>query len=242
MPPQITFFATKGGAGRTVSLMTLASGLMSLGKRVLVIDVTADVALRGQFPTTLQTWEAAVRQSGIAGGTLSVALYDDVTDFSQLLECAQCDGFDFILVDTSKTPTEVSLNAARRSDLVVAPFTGRNEARFVSDGLVEHLGGGTNIVGLITGFRNPADVQSAIEIFAPYPVLNTQLSFIPPFDEQITFGSMERYFEGLRRIPAEDGIDIETRDHQQRRHQAGVAMSATISLAKEIIGRVSHRV
>jgi cellulose biosynthesis protein BcsQ len=55
----ITFFATKGGSGRTVSTMALASGFLALGNRVMVMDCTdqAGTDAKGKPPSTLQNWQ-----------------------------------------------------------------------------------------------------------------------------------------------------------------------------------------
>ena len=55
----ITFFANKGGSGRTIATMALASGFLAQGKRVAVMDCTdqAGINPKGHQPSTLRNWE-----------------------------------------------------------------------------------------------------------------------------------------------------------------------------------------
>lgn len=62
----LAFFATKGGAGRATALMTLASGLLSLGKRLLVIDVTDQVGKPSGLPSASVSGFADAREAAVA--------------------------------------------------------------------------------------------------------------------------------------------------------------------------------
>lgn len=96
----ITFFATKGGTGRTVSTMALASGFLAMGKRVLVLDCTDEAKAdpRRETPSTLQRWRKAMSASHISDDRLQLLDCATREDVEDLLASADTDGFDIALI------------------------------------------------------------------------------------------------------------------------------------------------
>lgn len=136
-----TIFSTKGGVGKTTLTTNLGAALADRGKRVCIVDLdvhSGDVAIMLQlFPTRTLSELSSLRGAidiegarslvtehspglsviaaplGVDGRDQVVA--DDVTGLLQTLRCE----FDVVLIDTSGTFDDYSLNALDVSDLII---------------------------------------------------------------------------------------------------------------------------
>jgi cellulose biosynthesis protein BcsQ len=160
----IVFLATKGGAGRTTALVAVASGLVALARRVLVLDATP----QRHWPTglsTLQRWEAGLRVDGVDAHDLGVAAVRGSAALLDRLARAARDGWDAVLVDTSADLDDEAAAALLRADLVVCSFTNDHVAALVGAGVSERAAGlvtdGTPVRGLATGLRGRAHDHEA---------------------------------------------------------------------------------
>lgn len=63
----VTFFAPKGGSGRTTSLMTAAAGLIEAGHHVGVLDMTEQARTSSRIgQSDIMLWEDSMVQIGRA--------------------------------------------------------------------------------------------------------------------------------------------------------------------------------
>jgi hypothetical protein len=68
----ITFFAPKGGTGRTTAIVAVAAALIDMGHRVGVLDLTEQA--RWPFgPSDISRWEDSMVTSGISAEALTTA-------------------------------------------------------------------------------------------------------------------------------------------------------------------------
>lgn len=179
----ITFFAPKGGTGRTSATMALAAGFLALGKRVMVMDATDQAAPKPRvpLPTTLRRWHDAMSASRVDTPQLHLVEAWTPAQVADQLSMATAFGFDVMLIDTASTPDAPQLEALSRSDLVLAPATGPFEARQVTKGIEKDCPDMPNLMGLVTGCRDGVEEEAATRsAFGTTPVLRTSLSWSRP--------------------------------------------------------------
>lgn len=225
----ITFFATKGGTGRTVSTMALGSGFLAMGKRVLVLDCTDEAKAdpRRDAPSTLQRWQKAMSASGVLEDRLQLLSCVTREEVDDMVASAETDGFDVALIDTRVLPKEPQGAALGCSDLILAPAIGAFEAKNVVEGISEYLVEPDNVLGLIPGCRaGAADITATRAAFAGIPILKTELPWSEAIGDQIVNGDIGHFTESLACEQFGTGYG--------RFREAQAAWSAVLALTVEV--------
>lgn len=225
----ITFFATKGGTGRTVSTMALASGFLAIGKRVLVLDCTDEAKAdpRRDTATTLQRWRKAMSSSGVLEDRLQMLTCTTREEVEDMLASAKIDGFDVALIDTRVLPQEPQGAALGRSDLILAPAIGAFEAKNVVEGINEYLVEPNNVLGMIPGCRSGADeIPGTRAAFGTLPILKTELPWCEAIGDQMVNGDIGHFTASLACEQFGTGYG--------RFREAQAAWSAVLALTAEV--------
>lgn len=225
----ITFFATKGGAGRTVSTMALASGFLAMGKRVLVLDCTdeAKVDSSRDAPSTLQRWRKAMSASGVLEDRLQLLSCTTREEIEDMLASADTDGFDISLIDTRILPQEPQGAALGRADMILSPAIGAFEAKNVVEGISEYLVEPDNVLGLIPGCRaGAADIPATRAAFGNIPMLKSELPWSEAIGDQVVNGDIGHFTALLACEQFANGYG--------RFHEAQAAWSAVLALTVEV--------
>ena len=225
----ITFFATKGGTGRTISTMALASGFLAMGKRVLVLDCTDEVLAdpRRHTVTTLQRWRRAMKTSRLGDDRLQLLNCVTREEVEDMLASADADGFDIALIDTRVLPEEPQGAALGRADLSLSPAIGALEARSVVQGIEEYLVEPENVLGLIPGCRSgEAELPATRAAFGNTPMLKTELPWSEALGEQIIHGDIGQFAASLSCQQFATGYG--------RFREAQAAWSAVLALTVEV--------
>lgn len=154
-PQTITFLAPAGGAGRTTTVMALASALVEEKSfPPLVIDATPEARLRPARDTTLGRWHRRMLETGVTRDQLRVQQVADADELIAVLDAhvrQRFPDFGSILIDTGGRLDEVALTAAANSDLIVAPFMDALTAQRISEALDGINLGDTPLYGLRCG-------------------------------------------------------------------------------------------
>lgn len=204
----ITFFATKGGAGRTISTMALASGFLALGKRVVVMDCTdlAGSNPNGRHPSTLQNWMRQMAASKAQQPLLELIECWTCEQVQDSLAAAEARGIDVVLIDTKARLAEPQLSAVGLADLIIAPANGPFEAKSTVKGISAHLGTPEHLLGLVAGCRSgkteSAETRAAFDY---YPVLQSELPWAEALSDQMINGDIADHVSVLARKPDELG-------------------------------------
>lgn len=225
----ITFFATKGGTGRTVSTMALACGFLALGKRVLVMDCTdqATTDPRTDLPSTLQRWRKAMSASHVHNDRLQLFACESREAVEDMLASADTNGFDIALIDTCTLPKEPQGAALGRSDLILSPAIGPVEAKHVASGINEYLIEPDNVLGMIPGCRAGAqDIPATRKAFGDLPLLQTVLPWSEAIDAQVMHGDIGHFTASLACKLGHPGYG--------RYREAQAAWSAVLTLTAEV--------
>lgn len=192
----IAFFTTKGGAGRTISTMALASGFLALGKRVMVMDCTdqAGTTSKAEISSTLQKWRKAMSASQVHKNHLELTECWTRDHVEDALASADARGFDITLIDTRILPLEAQLEALGRADLILSPVIGVFEARHAVAGIDKYLADPDDVMGLISGCRNgAAEAAETRDAFGSIPVLQTELPWSEAIGDQILYGHIGHF-------------------------------------------------
>lgn len=181
----ISFFAPKGGAGRTVALITAAMSLVKSGKRVHVLDLTdphgrEKVPLPGDrtgFSTGLVAWGLRMKDVGIGADNLKVEHTKDIQELLYDLITADIEEADIVLIDTPSRPTDLTLAATERSTLVVTPATTATDAKLIYYSIKERYSTAipTLLCGLATGTSGPSEDKLIKSAFERWPSFTTVL-------------------------------------------------------------------
>ena len=225
----ITFFATKGGTGRTVSTMALASGFLTMGKRVLVLDCTDEAKAdpRRDAPSTLQRWRKAMSASGVLEDRLQLLSCTTREEVEDMLASAETDGFDVTLIDTCVVPKEPQGVALGCADLILSPAIGAFEAKNVVEGNNEYLVEPDNVLGLIPGCRSgEVELPATRAAFGCIPMLQTELPWSEAIGDQVVNGHIGHFTASLACEQFATGYG--------RFRAAQAAWSAALSLTAEI--------
>ncbi len=174
----ITTFATKGGAGRTTTILTLACGFLAIGKRVAIMECS-DVAGRKGPPgqtLTLLDWVEQMHKAGEQSSNLGFApcrTAQEVEDSVALMETC---GYDILLIDTQPWIEQAHSTALRLADLIIAPATGPLEAQTTVRSITDHLDSADDLIGLVTPRDEGAAVAARTRAaFGDYPVFQSEL-------------------------------------------------------------------
>ena len=135
----VALAAPGGGVGCTVATLALTTGLLALGRRVVVLDALPDGASALQGPDPLLAgWDAALRAraarggggtgaSGASGasGVAPVAALETARDPGELddrLAHAEARGVEVTVVDAGRVHAAAARAAGRAASLAVVPF------------------------------------------------------------------------------------------------------------------------
>lgn len=232
----ITFFAPKGGTGRTTALMAMASGLIAANQSVAVLDISEQGQPGSAFhPSVISRFEDRMVETGVAAGRFATApAWDSETCFNALSRFRR-EGFDTVLVDTSAQTNPLSVELLENSDLVIMPFTGPLEAALLSKWLAANPQPVNRTFGLETGIEDDEDARFARKMFAGAPVLNAALPMLDALGHQFQKGHL--HGPRFRRNIAADAIyncPIAADEWAQ-------AKAATDALCAEITGLLTRR-
>lgn len=227
----ITYFSPKGGSGRTTATMATASGLILNNHSVAVLDLTeqarAGSVVRDSF---ISEWEDRMVESGISGEQFMTAPAWDRESAVRALDRFLHDGFDFVLVDTARTPSQLILDMLGKSDLVIVPVTGTHEAAYASAWLAANRHPDGKVFGLTTGIENDGDKNLTRATFTGAPMMKSDLPRLRTFSSQSVDGDL--FAIGFHRQV--DPPIIEYRSLADLDDQTAATL-ATISLCREIL-------
>lgn len=174
----VTFFAPKGGTGRTTALMVLASGLMSLGYRVAIVDASDEVGPSWSDDSSLYSWYESVERNVLNKGRSKIGRCGSVEQLRELHAQIEDEGYNFLLVDTAQQPDETQLQAAYLSDVIISPLAGALEARGVSKGFSNYVNFDVPVLGIATNLSAWAEELDHIRSsFSAGSLMKTELPF-----------------------------------------------------------------
>lgn len=195
----ITYFAPKGGSGRTTAMMTTASGLIAAGHSVAVLDLTEQARPGWVFgPSFISQWEDRMVETGARADQLVTSPAWDHETAATALDRFFREKFDYVLVDTAKRPDPTSTWIMNQSDLVIVPIRGSHEAAWSSNWLAANRYPNHRTFGLVTGSRDQNDERWARMSFTGGPMLHSSLKWLATIEAQFDTGLLhsKRRFEG----------------------------------------------
>ncbi|MEL6640830.1 MAG: ParA family protein [Pseudomonadota bacterium] len=205
----ITIFANKGGSGRTIATMALASGFLAQGKRVAVMDCTdlAGGSADGRFPSTLQTWMIQMAACKFRPPQLELIECKTRDEVEDSAAAAEARGFDILLIDTKARLEEAQLAALGLADLIITPAISPVEAKCIVEGISDYLECPEHLMGLITGCRNGAlEANETRKAFSFHPVLQSELPWAEAISDQLLNGDIAHFVSSLACKPDKPGF------------------------------------
>lgn len=109
----ITFTSFKGGAGKTTSLMTIASALLERGLKVACFEADDN--------QPLAAWKGFGEEAGTWDANCSLFPAADLDQFEASFEAVDEAGFDIALIDTRGGGSDLNQMLLVNADLVVIP-------------------------------------------------------------------------------------------------------------------------
>lgn len=199
----VTYFSPKGGAGRTTSLMATASGFLSAGHSVAVLDLTEQVRPEWIFgPSFISRWQERMLETGAKPNRFVAAPAPDYETAAKALDQFFREGFDYVLVDTAALPDIATTQIMNQSDLVIVPMRGPIEAAWASAWLAANRYPEKRTYGLVTGPREYGDERFARAAFTGTPMLQSHLPELATFDRQFETGLLRA--QQLWKTPIEE--------------------------------------
>ena len=205
----ITFFANKGGSGRTIATMALASGFLAQGKRVAVMDCTdqAGINPKGHQPSTLRNWEMQMAACKIRPPQLELIECRTRDEVEDSAAAADARGIDLLLIDTKARLDEPQLAALGLADLIIAPAISPFEAKCIVEGIDQYLGTPEDLMCLITGCRNGAgEAAETRTAFGYQSVFQSELPWAEAISDQILNGDIAHFVSLLACKPDRPGF------------------------------------
>lgn len=200
----ITFFANKGGSGRTVSTMALASGFLAQGRQVTVMDCSD---LAGCEASPLRAWREQMATCKLRRAQLDLVECQRQEEVEDNVAAAEAQGIDVLLVDTSARIFEPQLVALDMADLIIAPAIGPLEAKRISGSVAKYLDTTKQLYGLVIGSHNRLPLAAKTrEAFGFHPVLKSELPWAEALSEQLLNGDIEQFVATLACKPDEPGF------------------------------------
>lgn len=225
----ITFFANKGGSGRSVATMALASGFLAQGKRVAVMDCTglAGCNPNGPHPSTLQNWMKQMAACKFRPPRLELIECLTPEKVEDSAAAADERGIDILLIDTAARIREPQIAALGIADLIIAPAISPFEARCVLEGIDEYLGPAEDVMCLVNGCRNgAAEAAETRHTFGHHTVFLSELPWAEALSDQILNGDIGHFTNSLACRPDKPGF--------ARFREAQAAWTAVQRLAFEV--------
>ena len=110
---QVTFSSFKGGAGKTTAVMAVTSVLVSMGKRVALIDADENIPLL--------EWRDAAIEADTWSDLITVFEADDLSSFEKAFESSASQNMDYTIIDTRGGGSELNNACLINTDLVIIP-------------------------------------------------------------------------------------------------------------------------
>lgn len=200
----ITKFSNKGGSGRTITTMALASGFLAQGKRVAVMDCSD---LAGLETSPLRQWVTQMAACKFRPPQLELIECQTREEVEDSAAAANARGVEVLLIDTSARIYEPQLVALGLADLIVAPATGPFEASCIVEGISEHLSTPEHLFGLICGCRNGApEAAETRAAFGYHAVFQSELPWTEALSDQIQHGDIAHFTSMLACKPGKPGF------------------------------------
>lgn len=200
----ITFFANKGGSGRTVCTMALASGFLALGKRVAVMDCSD---LAGHEASPLRAWGKQMGTCGFRQPQLDLIECLTCDEVEDSAEAARTTGIEILLIDTSARIYDPQIAALNIADLIIAPAIGPLESKRISAGIGEYLDPAAQLFGLVVCSQNVGlRAVKTRQAFGYHSVLKSELPWAEVLSEQISNGDIAHCVASIACKPGESGF------------------------------------
>jgi hypothetical protein len=188
----LAIHSPKGGAGRTISVMALASGFLNLGLNVLVADTQGTII--GQR-SILHRWVQELRGDGFDATQLGyVALLDEHTVLDQLE--ATTGQYDIVLIDNPGELWPAHRVLLARADLIVMPATGVEAAASGAE-FVASYELWDRAVGFATDFAGRAQQAAICRGFGEVSTLSGGLSRSVEVASPLLVGDFGSYARSL---------------------------------------------
>lgn len=114
-------------------MMATASGLLTAGHSVAVLDLTEQARPGWIFgPSFISRWQERMLETGAKPNRFTTAPATDFQTAAEALDQFFRDGFAYVLVDTAALPALVTVQIMNQSDLVIVPMRGPIEAVWAS--------------------------------------------------------------------------------------------------------------
>lgn len=187
----ITYFAPKGGTGRTTAMMATASSLVSAGHSVAVLDLTEQARPGWTFGASfISQWEDRMVETGAdADQFVTAPAFDDKTA-EEALDRFFREGFDYVLVDTARHPDSATAWIMNQSDLVIVPMRSPHDAAWSSQWLSANRHPKKRTYGLVMDPMTQDDFVLIHAVFTGAPMLNTWLQHLATLGGQFSAGSL----------------------------------------------------
>ena len=206
-PKIITFISMKGGAGKTISLMALASALVERGHRVAVLeaDEVTPVTKWRKHALSKKTWNPDV----------FIHQARTVEDLKIAFEGIEKDEVDYVLVDTAGGGSDLNQTLILNSQLVIVP-TGLDptemDALFETcNYLIEVVDGSAVEIPVVILLNRTPTRDSALSVThrrglttlieAQMPVLESRLPRRQVHADTASSGILKRYYQHCRSRP-----------------------------------------
>ncbi|MHA6266487.1 division plane positioning ATPase MipZ [Aliiroseovarius sp. CAU 1755] len=200
----ITYFAPKGGSGRTTAMMTTASGLVAAGHSVAVLDLTEQARPGWASGVSfISQWEDRMVETGAKADQLVTAPAWDHETAAKALDRFFREKFEYVLVDTAKRPDPISTWIMNQSDLVIVPMRGSHEATWSSNWLAANRYPKHRTYGLVTGASDQNDERWTRMTFTAGPMLHSSLKWLATIGSQFETGLLHvqrRFDEGVSEL------------------------------------------
>ncbi len=191
----ITLFSNKGGSGRTVSTMALASGFLAQGKRVGVMDCSD---LAGCEASPLRAWLQQMVSCELHRQQLKLIECETREEVEDGAAAAHAQGIDILLVDTSARIYEPQLVAFEMADLIIAPAIGPLEAKRITHGIGKFFDAPEQLYGLVIGSQNRLpQAAKTRQAFGCHPVFKSELPWAEALSEQVVNGGIMQIVDAL---------------------------------------------
>ena len=205
--PILTFMSGKGGAGKTISLMTIVSALSARGKKVAILEADE------MRPIT--AWRADGLEKGTWDEEILIYTIEDADDLGVALRKADEAGADFVFIDTKGGGSDLNQTIILNSQLVIVPTAlDINEMKALfrtCNYLVDAIEGYEDEVSVQILLNRTPTRDSALAatnkvglkalIDAEMPVMTSRLPRRQVFSDLPQGGILHKYFEYCRKHP-----------------------------------------
>ncbi len=206
-PKVITFMSMKGGAGKTISLMALASGLVERGFRVATLE--ADEV------TPITKWRKHALGKETWNPNVFIHQARHAEDLPVVFQAIEKDNVDYVLVDTKGGGSDINQTLILNSQLVIVPSgldgTEMDALFETCNYLVEVVEDAAEEIPVVILLNRTPTRESALPVThrmslatlikAELPVLRTRLPDRQVHADTASSGILKRYYEYCRVTP-----------------------------------------